>query len=63
MVVDRVREREIENMIKKTRDCHQREKLEEIRKKMNKEQLRANDIAQMKGASAWLTALPLKDEG
>ena len=26
-------------------------------------QKRANDLAQMKGASAWLTSLPLKDEG
>ena len=30
---------------------------------MTKEQLRGNDLAQMKGASAWLTSLPLKDEG
>ena len=42
--------------MRKTRDSHQGEKLEEIRKEMNKEQVRANDIAQMKGASAWLTA-------
>ena len=63
LVVDRVREREIENLIRKTRDDYQKEQLTEIRTKMNKEQLRANDIAQMKGASAWLTALPLKDEG
>ena len=30
---------------------------------MSSEQLRANDIAQMKGSSSWLTALPLKQEG
>jgi hypothetical protein len=30
---------------------------------MSHAQARGNDIAQMKGASAWLTALPLKDEG
>ena len=30
---------------------------------MDREQLRANDLAQMKGASAWLNALPLKHEG
>ena len=62
-LVDRVREREVENMIRKTRDSYEKEQLDEIRKNMNKEQLRANDLAQMKGASAWLTALPLRDEG
>ena len=30
---------------------------------MNKDQLRGNDLAQMKGASSWLTSLPLKEEG
>ena len=63
LLVDRVREREVENMIRKTRDSYEKEQLDKIRKDMNKEQLRANDLAQMKGASAWLTALPLRDEG
>ena len=30
---------------------------------MTRKQLRANDLAQLKGASAWLTSLPLKSEG
>ena len=30
---------------------------------MNDEQIRANDLAQMKGSSSWLTALPLTNEG
>ena len=30
---------------------------------MTKEELRANDVAQLKGASAWLNALPLEEEG
>ena len=30
---------------------------------MSKEEIRANDVAQMKGGSSWLNALPLKDEG
>ena len=34
-----------------------------IRKELNKEQLRANDIAQVKGGSSWLNALPLDEEG
>jgi hypothetical protein len=29
---------------------------------MSKEQVRCNDVAQMKGASAWLTALPISEE-
>lgn len=37
--------------------------LNELRTRMNKEQLKANDIAHLKGASAWLTALPINDEG
>ena len=41
----------------------QKSKLEQLRAGMSSEQLRANDIAQMKGSSSWLTALPLKQEG
>ena len=37
--------------------------LENLRQSMSHAQARGNDIAQMKGASAWLTALPLKEEG
>ena len=47
----------------KTKDKYEKKKLKEIRKEVNKEQLRANDLALMKGASAWLNALPLKTEG
>ena len=39
-----------------------KEKLKEIRKNMNKVELKANDIAQLPGASIWLSTLPLKDE-
>lgn len=38
------------------------EKLKEVRQHMTNEQLRANDLATMKGASSWLSALPLKSE-
>ena len=62
LLIDKIRAREIETEIRKTRDEFEKKQLEEIRKRMNKEQLRANDVAQMKGASAWLTALPLKAE-
>ena len=61
--VDRAREREVNNTIVKSKDEYEKKKLKDIRKEMNKEQLRANDLAQMKGASAWLNALPLGNEG
>ena len=38
----------------------QKAKLEQLRAHMSKEQVRANDIAQMKGSSSWLTALSIK---
>ena len=41
----------------------QKAKLEQLRAHMSKKQVRANDIAQMKGSSSWLTALPIKKEG
>jgi len=30
--------------------------------KMNREKLRANDLSMMKGASSWLTTLPVQSE-
>ena len=36
--------------------------LEQVRVKMDPEKLRANDLSRMKGASSWLTILPLKSE-
>jgi len=36
--------------------------LQQLREKMSPEQLRANDLAKMRGASSWLTTLPLKSE-
>eukprot|EP00794_Sanderia_malayensis_P014696 gene14696-biopygen11793 len=36
--------------------------LNQLRERMTKEQLRANDLACMKGASSWLTTLPLSSE-
>ena len=37
--------------------------LDNLRSSMSEEQLRANNLAQQKGSSAWLTELPLADEG
>ena len=36
--------------------------LQTLRENMSSEQLRANDLATMKGGSSWLTTLPLKSE-
>ena len=60
---DQERERKIQKEIENAREEAHKKKLEDLRKNMSKEQLRANDVAQMKGASAWLTSLPLRDEG
>lgn len=55
--------KEVEHEIRAERDERHKMVLEELREKMSKEQIRGNDVAQMKGASAWLTSLPLQDEG
>ena len=61
--IDRAGEKEAQSKIKKERTEYEKKELDEIRKNMTKEQLRANDLAQMKGASSWLNTLPLQDEG
>ena len=62
-VQDRRAEQAVDLEIKNSRKQQQERTLTSLRSKMTKEQLRGNDLAQMKGASAWLTSLPLKDEG
>ena len=61
--VNRDAEKEIERAIKAKRNDYQQAILTDIRSRMTPEQIRGNDLAQMKGASAWLTSLPLKEEG
>lgn len=56
-------EKQIEAEIKKEREQCYATTLEDLRQRMPREKLRGNELAQMKGASAWLTALPLKEEG
>ena len=56
------RERDIHNQIKKEKETRNNELLDILRTEMSKEELRCNDVAQMKGASAWLTALPIEEE-
>jgi hypothetical protein len=54
---------EIRRRITGRREARYREQLQELRQRMTEEQIRANDIAQLKGSSIWLTALPLVEEG
>ncbi len=56
-------ERHTTSSLKAAKTKLHKDTLQDLRSRMTKEQIRANDIAQLKGASAWLTALPLKDEG
>ena len=60
--IDTVKQKEVEAKLKKERATYEKKELEKIRKQMSKEELRANDISQMKGGSSWLTTLPLQDE-
>jgi hypothetical protein len=62
-VVNAQRDREITATVRIQKEQRDKESLAEVRTTMSKAKLRANDIAQQKGASAWLTALPLKEEG
>ena len=61
--LDRQAENRIDAEIRKKREQYYKNILEDLKNRMSKEKLRGNEIAQMKGASAWLTALPLKEEG
>ena len=62
-IIDEQKERE--KVAEQKREKEQRNQLilEDLRGKMSKKQTRANDLAQLKGASAWLTSLPLQSEG
>ena len=51
--------REIANQ----REARYKSLLDNLRSSMGEEELRANDLAQEKGSSAWSTVLPLADEG
>ena len=61
--LDQNSQKKTESAIKKERVECQQLLLTDLRSRMSIEQVRANDLTQLKGASAWLNALPLKDEG
>ena len=54
--------KKITNEIIKKTEAKNHAIIKQLRKKMPVGLLRANDLAQMKGASNWLTSLPLEDE-
>ena len=60
---DKAREKQIDIEIRTAREESHKNKLQTLRSNMTPQQIRANDLAQMKGASAWLTSLPIEDEG
>ena len=62
-VHDKKSEKQVNSRIQSNKNARNKQILDELRSRMSLEQVRANDICQMKGASAWLTALPLKEEG
>ena len=59
----RFRARKYIQTLKAEKIHREKEILKDLRTRMSKEQMRGNDVAQLKGASAWLTSLPLKEEG
>ena len=63
LIIDVNKQKETEARIRSEKVAHHKSILDDLRTRMSPEQKRANDIAQLKGASAWLNSLPLKDEG
>ena len=58
--MDKKRYNDDKRSITNLKDKHHKIALNYIRTRMNKEQIRANDLAKMKGSSSWLNSLPLK---
>ena len=62
-LIDTAKQKETESKLRKEKADYEKNLLEDLRSRMCKEKLRGNDLAQQKGASAWLNALPIKEEG
>ena len=62
-VIDTETQKETESKLRKEKADFEKTLLEDLRSRMSKDKLRGNDLAQQKGASAWLNALPIKVEG
>ena len=54
---------EIKAKIKSSKQSRNQQLLHDIRSELNDQQIRLNNINRELGASSWLTALPIKDEG
>jgi len=62
-VIDEEAEKAKARAQKKEKEDRNEKILDGLRQKMTPEKVRANDLAQLKGGSMWLTSLPLKTEG
>ena len=54
--------RKAKNEITRLRKDRQKNDLKRVRSLMNKDEIRAGNISQMKGESNWITTLPIKEE-
>ena len=63
LIVNVQKEKHTSFTLKQEKDKKNVAILSDLRSRMTREKIRGNDVAQLKGASAWLTALPVKDEG
>ena len=63
LVIDANKQKETEAKMRSERKNQNQTLLEDLRSRMSREQIRANDVAQLTGASAWLSSLPSKEEG
>ena len=63
MIIDAQKQKESDAKIKKEKADRIKTTLDGLRTRMSKDKIRGNDLAQLKGASAWLNALPIAGEG
>ena len=59
---DWLTDNQTKSRIRSARKTAHQEKLDKLRMAMSSDERRANDLAQMEGASSWLTSLPFKTE-
>lgn len=60
--IDLGKMKKVKREIGKKREENRSTMLSQLRERLNKEDIRANDLATMRGASSWLTTLPLESE-
>ena len=63
LIIDVNKQKETEARMRSEKKNQNQTLLDDLRSRMSREQIRAIDIAQLTGASAWLSSLPSKEEG